>query len=377
MRGGQSNNAYDLQTVTSPATRTPPRAAVILGGLAATVIVLAGLYAASWLFAPLFLSLVIVIAISPVASWLRRHSVPSWIASTVLILMAYAIILALVAVLAVSIAQLAALLPSYVGRANELINELSSTLARFGVTPDQIRTAVSGIDIGSVLSYVGTLLATATNVGSNLVFLLSLLFFVSLETSSMSARRTALTLDRPVVADVITTFLRDTRRYLIVNTIFGAAVAILDTIALVFLGIPLPLVWGLVSFLTNYIPNIGPFLAIVPPALLALLTGGWQLMVVVIGVYLVINFILQTVVQPRVVGDAIGLSPLVTFLSVVLWGWVLGPIGALMAVPMTLLCKALFVDLDPKASWVRAMLASEQALSAPGTDPPRTDKDRV
>jgi predicted PurR-regulated permease PerM len=180
------------------------------------------------------------------------------------------------------------------------------------------------------------------------------------------------------VAVVITTFLRDTRRYLIVNTIFGLAVAVLDTIALMILGIPLPLVWGLVSFLTNYIPNIGPFLAIVPPALLALLTGGWQLMVVVIAVYLVINFILQTVVQPRVVGDAIGLSPLVTFLSVVLWGWVLGPIGALMAVPMTLLCKALFVDLDPKASWVKALLASEQSLSdgPPETARPHTDKDR-
>lgn len=351
---------------------------VVLAGLAAAVVVLAGLSASSWLFAPLFLSLVIVIAISPVASWLRRHGMPSWIASTVLILMTYAIILVLVAVLAVSIAQLAALLPSYVGRANALITEVSLALERFGVTQEQIRTAISGIDVGSVLSYVGTLLATATNVGSNLVFLLSLLFFVSLETSGMGARRAALTLDRPAVAVVITTFLRDTRRYLVVNTIFGLAVAVLDTIALVILGIPLPLVWGLVSFLTNYIPNIGPFLAIVPPALLALLTGGWQLMVVVIAVYLVINFILQTVIQPRVVGDAIGLSPLVTFLSVVLWGWVLGPIGALMAVPMTLLCKALFVDLDPRASWVSAVLASEQSLSgaSPGTDPPHTDKDK-
>jgi predicted PurR-regulated permease PerM len=336
---------------------------VLLLGLAAAVIVLGGLSAASWLFAPLFLAMVIVIAASPVASWLRRHRVPSWLATTILILMTYAIILALVAILVVSIAQLAALLPTYAGRANTVVNDILSQLARFGVTTGQLRSIVSGLDINSVLSYVGPLLGIATNISSNVVFLLSLLFFVSLETSSVDARRIAIAVDRPLIADALGGFLRDTRRYLVVNTVCGLAVAVLDTFTLMVLGIPLPWLWGVVAFLTNYIPNIGPFLGIVPPALLALLGGGWQLMVVVIAIYLVINFVVQTVIQPRIVGDAIGLSPIVTFLSFVLWGWILGPIGAILAVPMTLLVKALFVDVDPKAGWAHALLASDQELT--------------
>ncbi|WP_279583320.1 AI-2E family transporter [Fodinicola feengrottensis] len=339
-----------------------PRAVVVLLAMAGAVIVLGGLLASAWLVAPLFLAMVIVIASSPVASWLRQHRVPSWLATTILILLVYAIIIALVAVLVVSIAQLAALLPTYAGRANSLLTEVLSQLARFGVTTTQVKSILSGLNIGSVIGYVGSLLTTATSIGSNVVFVLSLLFFVSLETSTVDARRIAIAVDRPLIAEAVAGFLRDTRRYLVVNTICGLAVAALDTIALMVLGIPLPWLWGVVAFLTNYIPNIGPFLGIVPPALLALLSGGWQLMVIVIAVYLVINFVVQTVIQPRVVGDTIGLSPIVTFLSFVLWGWILGPIGAILAVPMTLLVKALFVDVDPKAGWAHALLTSEQDL---------------
>ncbi len=131
----------------------------------------------------------------------------------------------------------------------------------------------------------------------------------------------------------------------------------LDGIALVILGVPLPWVWALLSFLTNFIPNVGFLLGIVPPALLALLDSGAGRMLAVIVVYCVINLVLQTFVQPRFVGDAVGLSTTMTFLSLALWTYLLGALGALLAVPMTLLVRAVLIDADPRSSWAGALLS--------------------
>jgi AI-2 transport protein TqsA len=124
------------------------------------------------------------------------------------------------------------------------------------------------------------------------------------------------------------------------------------------MGIPLAVTWGLLAFITNYIPYVGFWLAVLPPAVLALLVGGPQLLVVVVVLYLVVNFVLTSLVQPHFVGDAVGLSITVTFLALVFWGWLLGPVGAVLAVPLTLLVKAVLVDSDPRAGWAAALLGS-------------------
>ena len=131
-------------------------------------------------------------------------------------------------------------------------------------------------------------------------------------------------------------------------------------------GVPLPLLWGLLAFITNYIPNVGFIIGLIPPALLALLEGGPQLMVLVIVVYSVINFIIQSVIQPKILADAVNLSLTLTFLSLVFWAFVIGPIGALLAVPLTLLMKALLLDADPNTRWISSLL--EGGPAPPGDD---------
>jgi predicted PurR-regulated permease PerM len=142
-----------------------------------------------------------------------------------------------------------------------------------------------------------------------------------------------------------------------VSTVFGLIVAVIDTLLLWALGIPLPVLWGLLAFITNYIPNIGFLIGLVPPALLGLLEGGVPLMVAVIAVYSVVNFVIQSVIQPKIVGDAVGLSTTVSFLSLVFWGWVLGPLGALLAIPLSLLAKGLLVDIDPATRWIDPLIS--------------------
>ena len=137
--------------------------------------------------------------------------------------------------------------------------------------------------------------------------------------------------------------------------------AVLDTIALTLIGVPLPVVWGLFSFITNYVPNIGFVIGLIPPALLGLLDGGPWTMLAVIAVYCVINVIIQSVIQPKFVGDAVGLSTTLTFVSLVFWSWVLGPLGALLAIPLSLFVKALLVDADPATAWLQPLLSNRDA----------------
>ena len=163
----------------------------------------------------------------------------------------------------------------------------------------------------------------------------------------------------PRLAEALVTFADGVRRYWVVTTIFGLIVAVLDVVALVILGVPLALAWGVLAFLTNYIPNIGFVVGLVPPALMALLANGPTNALLVVVVYSVLNFVVQSLIQPKFTGDAVGVTPTVTFISLIVWAWVLGPLGALLALPATLLVKAVLVDADPQARWANAFLASK------------------
>ena len=134
------------------------------------------------------------------------------------------------------------------------------------------------------------------------------------------------------------------RRYYVVNASFGAVVAIIDGLALWALGVPAPAVWAILAFVTNFIPNIGFVIGLIPPALLALVVGGWPLMLAVIAVYCVVNVTLQVLVQPKFVSDAVNLSLTLSFFSVIFWTFIIGPLGAILSIPLTLLVRALVLE---------------------------------
>ena len=191
--------------------------------------------------------------------------------------------------------------------------------------PEQLQQAASSLNLGKLAGVIGALLSSVAGLASNFVFLLALLLFLSVETGGAGDRIASIAADRPRVAEALGHFAWGTRQYLLVTTVFGFIVAVLDTIALALLGIPLAVTWGLLSFITNYIPNIGFILGVIPPALLGLLTGGPTLMVIVIVVYCVLNTVIQSVIQPRFIGDAVGLVGHGDLRGVVLLGVVARP----------------------------------------------------
>ncbi|HET9138995.1 AI-2E family transporter [Actinophytocola sp.] len=342
-----------------------PRGLIVLLGLSAAVIVAAGIWAAGWLIGPVFLALTIVIAVSPLQSWLLRKGIPRWAATGALIVVIYAMLLSLFLVMVVSVARLADVLPEYADRARELVNDAVAAMARFGVEPDDVATVANSMDPGKLVGLVSSILSAMGTIVSSIIFLFSLLLFLSFESNSAGRRLKIIAEDRPRVAVALGEFARGTRSYLIVSTVFGLVVAVLDTIGLALLGIPLPVLWGLLAFITNYIPNVGFIIGLLPPALLGLLEGGWGKMLAVVVVYGGLNFVVQSLIQPRFVGNAVGLSSTVSFLALLFWAWLIGPLGAILAIPLTLLAKALLVDVDPEARWADALLGVQRPPARP------------
>jgi predicted PurR-regulated permease PerM len=339
-----------------------PRAFVLLVGAAAATIVAAGVHAAAWLIGPAFLALVIVMVVSPVDQRMRRAGIPGWLTIPVLVLLVYGVVLVLAGVLLVSVSRLATTLPQYAPATDALIGTFTGGLRELGVGPGELRAVASALELGKVVGLIGGLLAGVAGLATNLVFVLSLMLFLSIESAGAGARIAAIGRDRPHIAAALARFTWGTRRFLVVTTLFGLALAVLDTVALFLLGVPLAVLWGLLAFITNYIPYVGFWIGVLPPAVLALLGGGWQLALIVIAVYVVLNFVVTSLVQPHFIGDAVGLSVTVTFLGLIFWGWLLGPVGAVLAVPLTLLAKALLVDTDPRAGWANALLTSSAGI---------------
>jgi AI-2 transport protein TqsA len=336
-----------------------PRWLLVLGGGAAATIALSGVRTLAWLIAPVLLALVIVVALMPVQRWLLRHGWPRWASATVLLLLVWTILLSFVALLVVSVAQLAAVLPDYAPEFNRLLASVQEDLNDAGVVSGQISDLVSQIDYGQLVGVATGLLAGLTDAASTLLLLLTALVFLAIESGGFGRRLALIAAERPHLLIALGLFARGTRSYLLVSTVFGFFVAVGDTIALAIIGVPLPLLWGLLAFVTNYVPNIGFVLGLVPPALLALLDGGWSDLWAVVIVYSVLNFVIQTLIQPRFVGDSVGLSMTVTFIALLFWGWALGALGAFLAIPLTLLVKALLVDVDPRGHWLDALLREE------------------
>ncbi len=336
-----------------------PRGFSVLLTAAAAIVVVAGLRSFSSSIGPIFLALVVVVVVRPLQAGLLRRGVPSWVAMLALLITSFGILVLIVVSLVWSTTQLVGLLASdeYTTQLANAQDEVADRLEALNVSGDDLQQALNSLDIGAVAGQVTSALSGLLGLTSAVSLLVITMLFMVLDAEKFAGNLSDVAGERPAVVGALQQFAQRTRSYFVVSTVFGLVVAALDVVALMMLGIPLALVWGVLSLITNYIPNIGFVIGLIPPAILAFFEGGWELSLWVVLIYLAINTVIQSVIQPKFVGDAVGLSATLTFLSLIFWGWVLGPLGALLAVPMTLLTKALLVDIDPSTRWAAPLIS--------------------
>ena len=339
-----------------PAATGSPRAALILAGLGGATLAAVGLWAIRGFFAPFFLALVLTISVHPLRVRLERVGVARGVATGFVITAVFLLLAAFVTALAVALGQFAALLPQFGPQIREIGDQISDALTRVGFDPSQAQSIVAGIDPGRAIAFVGGLLGSATDLVFGLVVILTTLILMAVDASSFPTVLKQLVRSRPAMVEAVTLFATGVRRYMVVTTGLGIAQGLFNWVALLLLQVPGALLWGILSFLCSFIPNVGYFIAIVPPLVFGYFVGGWQTVLIVVLVYGVINAVVQSLVQPRIVGDAVSLSQTLTFVSVLFWATVLGPIGAILGVPLTLLVRALLVDASPESRWWRPVI---------------------
>jgi len=354
-----------------------PRFVIIMVSVAATLAVLLLLHQFSGIVGPVFLAINLVIAAYPIHTWLHSKGTPAWLSATIMLFAVTVILLAAVAGLVWAVSAMVNQLPSYSDQWLSVYNNVIDWLAHVGINTIGLSDMMQQISPSSVVALLSTAFNYGTAITTVVATIVLTLMFLAMDTPSLRARLRGPSETYPLLAQSMTHFGSSVRAYWVATTVFGAVVAILDGVALAILGVPLPAVWAVLAFLTNYIPNIGLIIGLIPPAVLALLGGGWQLALLVVIVYVVLATGILTVLQPRIVGVTVGIRPTVSFISLLLWGTILGPLGTLIALPMTLLLKALFVDADPKASWVHAIIAMDSDKgpkpAAPGANSEKSE----
>jgi AI-2 transport protein TqsA len=308
---------------------------VLLGG-AALVLVAAGVRAASYVLNPLLMAGFLALLLQPLLHRLRRFG-----GAAVGIIVFVVILggLALMGFVGVSLRQLALELPRYQDELRDLLASVSTALASRGVNAAAyVESALTGPTVAGTLIDISS--AVASGFG-NLVLTLFIFAFMLGGMWELERRSRTESVDHTPTAARFIAFSVTMRRYIAVRAVLGAAAALLNYFLLLAVGVDYALLWAVLSFLLSFVPNIGFILSMVPPMLLALLESGWVSALIVFVGYQVINTLLDNVIGPRYIGRQMKISALLSFLSVIFWAWLLGPTGAILAVPLTLLVQDL------------------------------------
>ncbi|MFN2315286.1 MAG: AI-2E family transporter [Gemmatimonadales bacterium] len=347
----------------------PPAGLTPLGALFVTiggaVLVLAGMRAAAPVVGPLLLALLITIAWSPASLWLRRRGWPPAVAALTGIVVSLVGLALLVALVWSSLIGLEDKLPEYQPRVAALQASGAELLAKLPFDSSRLLSAEE-VQPGALVGYALQMIGGVTSAAGALALLGLLMAFMMLESVRYPEKLERVLTASEETRTRITRFGESMRSYIVINAVFGLIAAVANTLLLLALGVDFAILWGVLSFLLSFVPNVGVLISIVPPALMALLQFGAGRAVIVAAGFFVINFIVDNILKPRFVGSSLNLTPITVVVSLVFWGWLLGPAGALLAVPLSIAVKFL-LEIFEESRWLAALMSETPAGSEQDT----------
>jgi AI-2 transport protein TqsA len=340
--------------------KTPPFSRFLVVA-AAFVIVVSGLKMAGPLLVPFLLAVFIAMIVSPVLGWLKSFRIPSGIAIFLVISLVLAVGLILAAVIGSSVDNFRQDSPVYAAKLSVMSEDIQQWLSARGIAIGAEQWS-SSFDPGAVMGIVGSTLASFGNVMTNTLMILLTVIFILAENVSFgeklrSARGSADS------HEWLSKFSDSVHSYLAIKAAISFLTGLIIFIWLSILGVDYAVLWGLIAFLLNFIPTVGSFIAAVPAVLLALVQLGlFEAGLTLIG-FVTVNLIMGNGVEPRWMGRGLNLSPLVVFVSLVLWGWVLGPVGMLLSIPLTIMLK-IALENQTETRWIGIMLGAGKRIEA-------------
>ena len=338
------------------------------------VVIVAGMRMATTLLVPFFLSLFIAILCGPPLFWMQRKGIPTALAVLSILVGTVVLILILAIFVGSSLSDFSSSVPEYQARLTEMSTSLFSWLKGMGLeVPEEVLKDY--FDPGKIMRMAANALTGLSGLFKNTFLILLTVIFILLEASGFPKKIVVALPDPEKSLAPLREFTESVTRYIALKTLFSAVTGVAIGIWLALLGVDYALVWGLVAFLLNYVPNIGSIIAAIPAVLLALVQlGTGPALFAALG-FLVVNVAVGSILEPRSMGSGLGLSTLVVFLSLVFWGWVLGPVGMVLSVPLTMIVK-IGLESNENTRWIAILLGSPPAVVAPAKGSKKTKKEK-
>lgn len=339
------------------ARKTPPAmtgGTIFLITIASFVVVVSGMKAAQSIIVPFLLAVFISVMCAPGMFWMRKKGVPSSVA----VLIAFVVILGggtfIVTLVGTSLNEFIQGLPSYQAKLTQQTRDLVAWLESRNIeVPPDIEKQY--LNFGTFMQLIANTASGIKGAATNGFMILLTILFILLEGSGFPLKLRAALKDPEKSLTGFTAFQQSVNRYLAIKTMFSALTGITVYLWLIMLGIDYPRLWGLIAFLLNYIPNIGSIIAAIPAVMLALVQHGIGTALMTALGYILVNTAYGSILEPRFMGAGLGLSTLVVFLSLVFWGWVLGPVGMFLSVPLTMILK-IALESNEDTRWLGIML---------------------
>jgi predicted PurR-regulated permease PerM len=321
--------------------------------MASVVIVLAGVKAASVIVVPFLLALFLAIILAPLFLWLKKKGVPQGIALLLIVILLFGSIGTLVMLIGTSVQDFSHNVPLYESKLRADFRNLLTVLDGYNITVPK-EDIISMFATDSVMEYIAKTLKSLGGLLTNSLMIIVTVVFMLMEISQFTKkleRSNSKSLNSFVaISDNI-------KRFILLKSMTSAATGIIVTIGLKFFDIHYAVLWGVVAFLLNFIPNIGSIIAAIPAVLMAMVQYDVGTALAVTGLYVTVNVTIGSILEPRIMGQGLGLSTLVVFLSLIFWGWLLGPVGMLLSVPLTIMVK-IVLDAQEDTKWISTLLGN-------------------
>ncbi|MBM7070772.1 AI-2E family transporter [Shewanella sp. 202IG2-18] len=325
--------------------------------LACLVIVLAGIKAASSIVVPFVLSIFIAVICNPAIKLMSRYRVPKWLSVIVLVVFIVMMGMWLTSIVGSSVNEFSDQLPQY---REQLVQQFTWVIDRLQSFNIQIskQQVLNYFDPGVALSMTTNMLSGVGNVMANVFLIILTVVFMLFEADSFPTKLHFALDDPEMRIKQIDRFLQSVNQYMVIKTLVSLATGLVVGIGLSIIGVDYALLWGVVAFLFNYIPNIGSIIAAIPAVSLALIQLGPTAAGGTAALYLATNMVMGNIIEPRFMGKGLGLSTLVVFLSLIFWGWLLGSVGMLLSVPLTMIVK-IGLESSESGNWLAYLLADD------------------
>jgi len=344
---------------TSPPAQSTNRSFLLTA--AAFVIVVAGMRAAEPILVPLVIAgFLAIISASPVF-WLKGKGIPAPAALSLVILGVLSLGFGFILLIGTSLEDFSNAIPRYQARLTQAMEPLIQWIQSLGFQLNE-ELLLKSIDPGASMRMVGRMLSGLGAILTNSFLILLTVIFILLEASSFQQKVHAAWGDPKGTLAQFSKITFAVNNYLAIKTLISLGTGIIVAIWVAILEIDFPVIWGLLAFLLNFIPNLGSIIAAIPPVLLGFIQFGLGRAILVALGYGMVNVIFGNVVEPKFMGRKLGLSTLVVFLSLVFWGWVWGPVGMLLSVPMTMVVK-IALESNPSTNWLSILLDSESSIA--------------